>query len=131
MINLEAEGYLQEKVLEYLNQNASEVLTEKINNGKKTLKGCAHYITGEARKQAKNGSACIEDSVVFGWAVHYFEEDAIPELGNYASFAKPQAQGVAPKVEKPVKVQETKKPEPKKAPVEEQLPGQMSLFDFA
>ena len=37
------------------------------------------YATDEARKQAEKGasSACIEDSVVFGWAVHYFEEDSI------------------------------------------------------
>ena len=39
------------------------------------------YATQEARKMAEKGSqcACIEDDVVFGWAIHYFEEDGIEE----------------------------------------------------
>ena len=37
------------------------------------------YACDEARKTVENGSssACIEDSVVYGWAVHYFEEESI------------------------------------------------------
>ena len=37
------------------------------------------YATEEARKLAEKGanSACVEDEVVFGWAIHYFEEDSI------------------------------------------------------
>ena len=82
----------EEKVLkEYLEQNASEALAEKINNGvpvekdgknlmsRKTLAGFMKHATEEARKQAAKGatSACLHSDIVFGWAIHYFEENAI------------------------------------------------------
>lgn len=90
-LDLEAKTKEQELVKAYLEENASEVLAEKINSGvriekdgktlinKKTLDGFMKYASSEARKLASNGanSACVEDKVVYGWAVHYFEEDAI------------------------------------------------------
>ena len=90
-LKLETKNKQQELVLEYLESNASDTLIEKINNGvritkdnvelvnKKDLDGFFKYATGEARKLVEKGatSACVEDSVVFGWAIHYFEEDSI------------------------------------------------------
>ena len=90
-LNLKANTPAEQKILEYLQNNASETLAEKINNGtpfekdgkplinKKTLAGFMKYACDEARKTVENGSpsACIEDSVVYGWAVHYFEEESI------------------------------------------------------
>ena len=90
-LNLETKSKEQELVKAYLEENASEILAEKINNGtpfekdgktfinKKTLDGFMKYASDEARKLASKGanSACAEDKVVFGWAVHYFEEDSI------------------------------------------------------
>ncbi len=90
-INLTAKGRDQELILAYLQENASEVLAEKINNGtpyekdgkqlinRKNLEGFMSFACDEARKQAAKGSnsAYVEDSVVYGWAVHYFEEDNI------------------------------------------------------
>ena len=90
-LNLKANTPSEQKILEYLQNNASEILAEKINNGtpfekdgkplinKKTLAGFMKYACDEARKTVENGSssACIEDSVVYGWAVHYFEEESI------------------------------------------------------
>ena len=37
------------------------------------------YACEEARRQADKGarSACIDDETVYGWAIHYFEEDSI------------------------------------------------------
>ena len=78
-LNLKADGKNQQILLDYLEKNASEPLAEKINAGVKTLAGCWTYIRGEARKQAMNNVAVIEDVEVFGWAVHYFEEDDIKE----------------------------------------------------
>ena len=87
-INLQAENDGQRRILDYLEQNASDALTEKINNGtttaagvvvKKTMAGCWSYIRDQARKKAVNQCAVIEDAEVYGWAVHYFEEDDIPE----------------------------------------------------
>lgn len=90
-LNLEAKTKAQQLVKEYLENNASYALAEKINSGvkvvkdgktlinKKTLDGFMKYATEEARKLAEKGanSACVEDEVVFGWAIHYFEEDSI------------------------------------------------------
>ena len=90
-LNLTANGKPQELILAYLQENARDTLAEKINSGvfiekdgkrllnKKDLDGFMKYATAEARKLADKGatSACIEDSVVYGWAIHYFEEDSI------------------------------------------------------
>lgn len=38
----------------------------------KNLKGCLSSIKNKAQKQAKNGVAAIEDSVVYTWAEEYF-----------------------------------------------------------
>ncbi len=131
-LNLEAKTKEQELVKAYLEENASEVLAEKINSGvriekdgktlinKKTLDGFMKYASSEARKLASNGanSACVEDKVVYGWAVHYFEEDAIE--GNLynedGSEYKP-----APKVtDKPVI----------KTVKQKKSTSQISMFDF-
>ena len=90
-LNLTANTPAEEKILQYLKENASETLADKINNGtpvkkdaktltnKKSLSGFMKYACNEARKLAEKGtnSACIEDSTVYGWAVHYFEEESI------------------------------------------------------
>ena len=90
-LNLTAKGKEQELILAYLQENASETLTEKINNGvviekdgkrvrnKKTLDGFMQFAADEAKKLAEKGakSACIEDATVYGWAIHYFEEEEI------------------------------------------------------
>ena len=90
-LNLEIKTKSDEIIKAYLEENASEILADKINNGvfiekdgkrllnRKSLSSFMQYATEEARKLAEQGakSACIEDSVVFGWAIHYFEEDSI------------------------------------------------------
>ena len=90
-LNLTAQNKQEELVLKYLQDNASDVLANKINNGtpiekdghsltnKKTLAGFMKYACDEARKLAEKGanSACIDDATVYGWAIHYFEEESI------------------------------------------------------
>lgn len=90
-LNLETKTKEQELIKQYLEENVSEILAEKINNGvkivknnktlinKKDLNGFMNYANQEARKLAGKGSncACIEDKVVYGLAIHYFEEDTI------------------------------------------------------
>ena len=90
-LNLTTQNKQEELVLKHLQDNASEPLADKINNGtpfekdgkpllnKKTLAGFMKYACDEARKLAEKGAncACVEDKVVFGWAIHYFEEDSI------------------------------------------------------
>ena len=90
-LKLTANTPSEQRILEYLQNNASETLAEKINNGtpfekdgkpltnKKSLSGFMKYACDEARNLAAKDetAACVEDSVVYGWAIHYFEEDSI------------------------------------------------------
>ena len=131
-LNLEIKSKEQELVKAYLEENASETLAEKINNGtpfekdgktfinKKTLDGFMKYASDEARKLASKGanSACVEDKVVYGWAVHYFEEDSIEGtlLNDDGTEYKPAPKSTPAKVKKV----EPKKPEQR----------QPTLFDF-
>ena len=123
-LNLTAENHQEELVKAYLEEHASEELAEKINNGslftkdgvpltnKKTLAGFMKYACEEARKLAQKGanSACVEDAVVYGWAIHYFEEDSIEgtlytlDGAEYKSASKTLSKPVSNPVEKaPVK----------------------------
>lgn len=90
-LNLTAQNKQEELILKYLQDNASDVLANKINNGtpfekdghfltnKKTLAGFMKYACDEARKLAEKGanSTFIDDQTVYGWAIHFFEEDSI------------------------------------------------------
>lgn len=90
-LNLTAQNKQEELVLKYLQDNASETLADKINNGtpfekdghsltnKKTLSGFMKFACDGARKLAEKGatSTCIDDQTVYGWAIHFFEEDSI------------------------------------------------------
>ena len=121
-LNLTAKSRAQELILAYLQENASEILAEKINNGtpitkdckqlvnKKTLDGFMAFANSEARKLVEKGanSACVEDSVVYGWAIHYFEEDSIEGTlyhldGMEYKPPKPVVKTATPKM--PVKVE--------------------------
>ena len=106
-LNLNPTTESQKVIKSFLEQSASDVLADKINNGvaihkdgktlinKKTLDGFMNYATEEARKTVEKGarSACIHSDAVFGWAIHYFEEDSIEEkLYNEdgTEYAKPK-----------------------------------------
>ena len=134
-LNLDAKTNEERKVKAYLEANASEMLAEKINNGmriqkdgktllnKKTLAGFMKFACDEAKKQAEKGaqSACIDDDVVYGWAVHYFEEDSIEgtlynEDGTEYKAPMPKVTAKAPAVKSVLP-----KPQPK---------PQMSMFDL-
>ncbi|MEG1751954.1 MAG: hypothetical protein RR247_02705 [Clostridia bacterium] len=172
-LKLTTSGKEQELIKQYLQENASETLAEKINNGvkieknneilssKKDLNGFMKFANDEARKLAKlqmerlarnkqfeekenfQGAcktntqpeekrtltkkcevyseptcACVEDKTVFGWAIHYFEEDSIEGTlyNEDGTEYKPVVKPIAPKVE----VKQPPKEEKKQA----------SLFDF-
>lgn len=146
-LQLEAKTPEEERIKAYLNENASETLREKIENGtvyekdghtltnRKTLSDFMEYACAEARKQAEKGahSACIEDRVVFGWAIHYFEEDSI--IGTLyqtdGTPYKPQMSKYTPKQSNTVTTQ-GKPSEKISVPTmdKNQVPGQSSFFDF-
>lgn len=134
-LNLAAKGDDQIAILNYLQQNATDVLADKINNGvqivkdgvtlinKKTLDGFFRYATEEARKLVAKDvrCACVLDRVVFGWAIHYFEEDFIEGTlynldGTEYKTVKPMA---TPTVTTKSVITKPKKNE-----------GQLSIFDM-
>ena len=86
---------------------------ERYKDEKKSLDECVKYIMAEAKKQAKNGCAAIEDAVVFGWAVHYYQEENVKVEGNV------KAKVVTPKAEKPKEVTKVKEIKPIKALVKD------------
>lgn len=136
-LNLEAKNQPQALILAYLEQNASESLAERINQGNHTLQDCFDYIRNKARKQAVNNVAAIEDRQVYGWAIYYFEENGNP--GDAPTDDAPKAYDVTgpkpvrivreAKKEDPKQEQPKKEPKPKKADAE-QITGQTSIFDF-
>lgn len=134
-LNLTATTNSQKRVLAYLKENTSEALAEKINKGtpftkdgktlinKKTLDGFMKYANGEAKKLAEKGErdACIEDEEVFGWAIHYFEEDSIE--GTLYNEDGTEYKPVAKAVTKPTATVTVTPPKPATKP-------QMSIFDM-
>ena len=134
-LNLTTANKQEELVKAYLQENASQTLADKINNGtpfekdgkplrnQKTLSGFMKYACDEARKLAEKGatSACIDSDTVFGWAIHYFEEDSIE--GTLYTLDGEEYKP-APKQSKPISKPAVKKPEP---PREKQF----SIFDMA
>lgn len=149
-LNLTAATPEQQRVKDFLESNVSDVLVEKINNGvrvkkdgltlinKKDLAGFISYAYEKARETAGKGArcACVSADIVFGWAVHYFEEDSIEgtlynEDGTVHSVSKPsppkpKKENTAPEAKK-----EDKKPVSKPKNEKSALPSnQFSLFDM-
>lgn len=98
-----------------------ECLKAKLEETNKTLKGCVEYIKEEARKEAEDNVAIIEDSQVYEWAVHYFLEDSLDSEQKAKPSKKKndeQEKQSTPKVSKP------------KKDIKEKLDEQLSVFDL-
>jgi regulatory protein YycH of two-component signal transduction system YycFG len=67
------------------------------------LDSCCQYITSQAKKQAKNGCAAIEDAVVYGWAVHYYQEDSVVIEKTNVKKVVAKKETTTPKEVKPIK----------------------------
>lgn len=139
-LNLTAVGAEQELIKKYLAESASDSLADKINNGipiekdgktlisKKTLDGFMKYANEEARKLAAKGatSACVKDKIVYGWAMHYFEEDSIEgTLYNEDGTEYKPPETVKAKQTVSTSISNKTTTIPPKEPA-----GQLSLFDF-
>ena len=140
-LNLTAVGAEQELIKKYLAENASDSLADKINNGipiekdgktlisKKTLDGFMKYANEEARKLAAKGatSACVEDKVVYGWAIHYFEEESI----EGALYNEDGTEYKPPKVNKSKPNVSSSVSNKTSIAIPKEPAGQLSLFDFS
>ena len=130
-LNLETKNKEQEIIKAYLEENASDILADKINNGvkvqkdnkilinKKTLDTFMKYACDEARKLASKGTnaTCIEDKTVFGRAIHYFEEDSIEGI-----FYNEDETEYKNEISTPPKIEKSEKPKPENK--------QATLFDL-
>ena len=116
-----------------------ECLRAKLEETNKTLKGCVDYVKSEAKKQAEDGVAMIEDNQVYDWCVHYFLEDNL----DFEPKAKENKEDKKEKIEEETETVETllgeeevvkekkkaKDSKPKKN-VKEDFAKQLSLFDL-
>lgn len=113
-------------------EKSDPLFAETYKKENKSIKECCQYIYSQARKAAKGGSAVgIDDETVYGWAVHYYDEDNI-KVENVkesveVSAPDPVKEEVIEKMpENPVK----QKPGRKKTKQELFDERQLSLFDF-
>lgn len=100
-------------------------MNDKYLNEEKSLQQMIDFIMSEAKKKAKDNRAIVKDEVVFGWAIHYWDEpnDKL-EINKVAK---------APtKSSKKVATEEPKKPttKPKTKDKNWQPEGQLTLFDL-
>ena len=98
------------KIIDYL--LSREDMNDKYLNEEKCLSQMISFIKSEAKKQAKDGVAMIEDEVVYSWAIHYWDE-------TNESLELETKKKETPKSVKKVSKYTTTKPE-----------GQLTLFDF-
>jgi hypothetical protein len=123
-LKLTAKNATEERVLAYLQENVSEILAGKINAGSKTLSGALSYAKDEARKLASGESCvCVDDATVFGWIIHYFEEDHVNSENKKPCVCLPG--GV-----KKAKLAPAAKPSKIAKPVEPEKPAQPQLTMF-
>lgn len=115
---------------------------DKVMAEKKSMKDMLQYVMSEAKKQATGGVACLKDEVVFGMAVHYFDEKDLkfkPVAGAVAASSsdktndnqKSATQTAKKEMVKESDIKAESKPEkPKKAKKEAKPDMMMSIFDF-
>lgn len=91
-MQLQAKSPTETRLKEYLDANASDALREKIaalpDGPRFNLAAAFRFVTDEARKLLQSKSGCVEDEVVFGWLVHYYEDVAPAEAAKPAASAK-------------------------------------------
>ena len=110
------------KVCAYL--KTREDIKLNLEKENKSIDEMWEYIKSEARKQAKNGCACIEDNQVYEWAVHYYDEDDI-KVESFKKIDNNKLDNISVKTVSHKKVTQPKKSKKEKVP-----DNQISLFDF-
>lgn len=111
----------------YLENRAKtdSLFAETYRKANKSIEECIKYIYSQARKLAKGGNAVgVDDATVYGWAVHYYDEDDIK-----VDKVKERVEVVAPAAEP----SRTEQPKPQSKPVQKRKRGedyslQLSLF---
>ena len=98
----------------YLENRAKtdSLFAETYKKANKSIKECCKYIYSQARKLAKNDNAVgVDESTVYGWAVHYYDEDNIKvdKVQERVEVVAPVAIQESVKKEKPVQQKAARK----------------------
>lgn len=98
----------------YLENRAKEdsLFAETYKKANKSIKECCKYIYSRARKLAAGGNAVgIDDATVYGWAVHYYDEDEIKvdKVQERVEVATPAAEPTKVEQPKPLAKQQIKR----------------------
>lgn len=122
---------MEQDVKKYLDNRAKtdSLFAETYKKANKNIKECCKYIYSQAKKLAKGGNAVgVDDATVYGWAVHYYDEDNIKvdKVQERVEVAAPAAVQAPANEEKPAQ----QKPARKKTKQELFDERQLSLFDF-
>ena len=117
-------------IQKYLENRAKEdsLFAETYKKANKSIKECCKYIYSKARKLAAGGNAVgIDDATVYGWAVHYYDEDDI-KVDKIQERVEVATLDPVPSA----KVESAVQPKPKKKTKKELFDEQrqLSLFDF-
>ena len=117
-------------IQKYLENRAKEdsLFAETYKKANKSIKECCKYIYSKARKLAAGGNAVgIDDATVYGWAVHYYDEDEIK-----VDKVQERVEVATPDPVPSAKVESAVQPKPKKKTKKELFDEQrqLSLFDF-
>lgn len=120
----------------YLENRAKtdSLFAETYRKANKSIKECCKYIYSQARKLAKGGNEVgVDDATVYGWAVHYYDEDDIKveDVKEHVEVVAP-ATVQEPVVQEPVKEEKPVKQKPARKKTKQELfdARQLSLFDF-
>lgn len=66
------------KVIKYLLTRND--MNDKYLNCNKNLKDMCDYIRSQAKAEAANGIAMIEEDIIYSWAINYFNEPVETEI---------------------------------------------------
>lgn len=110
-------------IRKYLDMLAEQdpLFAETYKKPNKSITECCKYIKQEAQKIKDGNVAIVEDATVYGWAVHYYDED---DIKIESTPAVKVATGATPTTRPKFEIR--KPAEPSKPKVGDQL----SLFDF-
>lgn len=123
----------------YLENRAKtdSLFAETYKKANKSIEECIKYIYSKARKLAKGGNAVgVDDATVYGWAVHYYDEDNIKvkDVKERVEVVAP-ATVQEPVVQEPVKEEKPVKQKSARKKTKQELQKifdsrQLSLFDM-
>lgn len=127
---------IEQAIKIYLDNRAKtdSLFAETYKKANKSIKECCKYIYSKARELAKgSNSVGIDDATVYGWAVHYYDEDDIKveDVKESVEVVAP-ATVQEPVVQEPVKEEKPVKQKPARKKTKQELfdERQLSLFDF-